>query len=177
MNRKIILAIIVNLLLVVSTNCLVLLISRPAVENDATTKLRLTFLVAVHALMFIMMIIIICIEQTYYLIVAIFASLFIISVSLYICEIKVQQIASSPQYQYTHYAYHLEKLELTYLNIYFLIYMYSLIGLIPSGLFLIATEGLMFWQEHVINKYKSRCLKRIPFCEALKDSDCSICLA
>lgn len=177
MNRKIILAIIVNLLLAVSAYCLVLLISRPAVENDETTKLRFTFLLAVHGLLFVMMIIVIRIEQVYYLIVAIFASLFIISLALYICEMNVQLIARSPQYQYSHYAYHLEKLELTYLNIYFLIYMYSLIGLIPSGLFLIATEGLMHWQEHLINKYKNRCLKRVPFYPALKECECSICLA
>jgi hypothetical protein len=154
----------------------VLLITRAEEENDLTTRLRFIFLLAVHGLIFITMIVIIRIEQVYHLMVVIFILLLLVSVGLYICEVNVQLISYSKGYTYNHYANHLEKLELTYLNIYFLIYMYSLIGLIPSGLFLVSTEGLMCWQEYLINKYKGRCLRRILFRESLKYSECSICL-
>lgn len=85
------------------------------------------------------MIVIMKIDQLFNIVLSIFICLFLIALSLYICEIKVQIITFSQYYHFDHYADHLETLELSYLNIYFLVYMYSLIGIIPSGLFLIST--------------------------------------
>ena len=107
MNRKIILAIIVNFLLLVSTYCLHLLISRSDEENDQTTKLRFIFLLYVHILLFIEMIVLTRIDQTYYIILTVFICLLITSVSLYICEIHVYFITMDRNYTYTHYTNHL----------------------------------------------------------------------
>ena len=161
MSRRLALTIIVNLLVLASAIILIRLIQRPQHENDLTTKLRFTFLLGVHVVVFIWMLVLMNLEQLFNIILSIFVCLFCIALSLYICEINVQQITFRPSYRYDHYAFNLQKLELIYLNIYFLIYMYSLIGLIPSGLFLLTTEGLMCWQEHLINKYKDRCLGKI----------------
>lgn len=85
------------------------------------------------------MIVILKIDQLFDIVLSIFICLLIAVVALYICEINVQRITFSKTYRPDHYAQNLEKLELTYLNIYFLVYMYCLIGLIPSGLFLVGT--------------------------------------
>jgi apolipoprotein N-acyltransferase len=58
MSRRLALTIIVNLLILGSAYCLLLLINRPDEENDQTTKLRFTFLLGVHGVVFIWMLVI-----------------------------------------------------------------------------------------------------------------------
>lgn len=161
MSRRLALAIIVNLLVLTSAGIVFRLVLRPQHQNDLTTRLRFTFLLGAHAVVFIQMLVLMKLEQLFDIILSIFVGLLAIALSLYICEINVEQIKLRPSYHYDHYSYDLQKLELVYLNVYFLVYMYSLIGLIPSGLFLLTTEGLMCWQERLINLYKDKCLGKI----------------
>lgn len=105
-----------------------------------------------------------------------FVCLISATVAFFICQQHVNIITSSSKYIFSHYTGHLEKLQLTYLNIYFLVYMYSLIGAIPSGIFLIATEILMWRQEKFINQHKDKCLSKVSYSADMANSDCSICL-
>lgn len=123
------------------------------------------------------MLLLVKIERSYDMALWGFCNLAVITTALYICEMVVQGIQKSHRYDYTRFSYSNERLEVTYLNIYFLIYMYSLIGLIPGACFLVATEGLICWLENHIESNLKRCLKEVADPAVLTGKECSICLA
>ena len=70
-----------------------------------------------------------------------------------------------------------EKLEMYYLNVYFLIYMYSLIGLFICTIFVGITHILIYFRERNTAEAIERFVKQVPYDESMLDKDCSICLA
>lgn len=92
------------------------------------------------------MIIVVFTNDLYYYVLLGFVDCLIIVTTLFICEKIVTRIQSGPRYIYNKFNGSIERQELTYLNIYFLVYMYSIIGLITSGLFLIITEILICYE-------------------------------
>lgn len=61
------------------------------------------------------------------------------SISLFICEQQVRSIQRDPIYNYKHFNYDSEQLEMDYLKIYFILYSFSLVGLASSFFFLVTT--------------------------------------
>ena len=53
------------------------------------------------------MLVLMKLEQLFDIILSIFVGLLAIALSLYICEINVEQIKFRPSYHYDHYSYHL----------------------------------------------------------------------
>lgn len=143
MNRKLLLAIVVNFILVVSIYSLFTLVNKKQEEVDETSRLRFLCFIGIHALLIVSMILVVNINDLYFYVLLGFVDCLLIVTTLYICEKRVSQIQADPHYAFNKFNGSSERQELTYLNIYFLVYMYSIIGLVTSGLFLFVTELLI----------------------------------
>lgn len=75
-----------------------------------------------------------------------FFSCLVIVVMFSFSEGKVFYMHKDPKYVFSRYIGVHEKEELTYLNMYFLIYMYTIIGLMTTILFLVTTEVLICYE-------------------------------
>lgn len=69
-------------------------------------------------------------------------------------------------------------MEMAYVNCYFLTYMYALIGLFISSMFLILTKiGIYVQQRRIINAIQ-QCIYPIEYDNAtMQDMECSVCLS
>lgn len=65
MRNIVIIAIIINLVLIISMYALYQLIKRPDQENDRTSKLRFEFMMGIHVVFFVAMIIQLKVERMY----------------------------------------------------------------------------------------------------------------
>jgi hypothetical protein len=139
MNRKLIIAIIVNIIIILSLYTLIGLINLPHKELDVTSKLRFLCFIGIHAIVFISMIVMIRLQGIYNFVMLAFLNFFIIVISITICESLVRQLESSHRYNYKKNDGSSLSIELTYLNLYFLTYMYGIIGFILTGIYLIST--------------------------------------
>ena len=145
MSKKIILALIVNFFLAISIYSLINLVTVHQSEIDVTSKLRFTYFIGLHSMLFISVFVMVRLSDIYSFVLLAFVNSLIASLGLIICEYEVSGIQKSPAYNYRRFTGKTQKLELTFLNVYFLVYMYAIIGLIISAVFLLATEAMICW--------------------------------
>lgn len=67
------------------------------------------------------------------------------------------------------------KLENTYIDIYYLVYMYSIMGVTLTGMFIFVSEGMTCWQTAPVGRYDG-ILIPLEYNDSMRDLDCSICL-
>lgn len=67
------------------------------------------------------------------------------------------------------------ELESTYSDIYYLVYMYAIMGLTLTGMFIFVSEGMAYWHTPSAGRYDPF-IDRLDFKEDMFEMECPICL-
>ena len=71
---------------------------------------------------------------------------------------EVKHFTHNPSYTFKEKDASTERVQLAYINIYFILYSYVMVGFILSALFIVVTEILIRWEERKVNKGINSCL-------------------
>ena len=135
--------VLIGIVLAISTYMLINLINIPEQQLDLTSKLRFFCLIGVNAIIFISALVSTKLQTIYSMVILFCCSCLIIAIAITGCQIVVKHIEDQRQYNYMKNDGTYKKEELTFLTLYFITYMTSIIGCILSFLSIIATQILL----------------------------------
>ena len=147
---------LISIVLAISTYMLINLINIPEQQLDVTSKLRFLCFIGVNAIIFISTLVSTKLKTIYSLVVLFCCSCLIIAIAITGCEVVVKHIEDQGQYNYMKNDGTHKNEELTFLTLYFITYMTSIIGCVLSFLFIIATQILLRVQEKKVNEAISK---------------------
>jgi len=103
MTKKLILALIVNLFLAISSYSLITLVTIHSSEIDETSHIRFTYFIGLHSMLFISVFVMIRLEDLFSFVLLAFVNSLVASVGLILCESEVSRIQNRPDYNYRHF--------------------------------------------------------------------------
>jgi hypothetical protein len=127
------------LLIGVSIFFLIHLVNLPPSQLDLTSKIRFLCFIGVHGVIFICTVVTANLDDLYHKVVVNFIACLTIVSGIATCECLIKHIETDPFYNYKKNDGPFEEWELTYLNLYFIAYIVSILCLIGTAIFLIAT--------------------------------------
>jgi hypothetical protein len=176
MNNKLVVALILNFVVLISTFTLIRLILIPGHHIDPPFRLRFIYFLGIHILIFCSIFIGATIEKIYnYFLLGIINCL-TIAISFSICEQVVKPLEANAHYYYQAADATSERIQLTYIFLYYIVYTYAIIGTFICGIFIIATEALIRYEEKKFNEYIDICLEKMDLSYNLEEIECAICL-
>ena len=102
-----------------------------------------------------------------------------VTISFLVCESIVKGMPGHKQdddylvFRAENYKHTREK---TYLSVYYLVYMYSIIGSIMLGMFLLIKFLVVKWYERLLEIELERVVTSVNYCEDFKGKECTICM-
>lgn len=129
----------------------------------------------IHILSAIFLAVLIKLENFYHSILCAFFVFLAIFLAIFVCEATAQ--GEPPEEELLNETEKAEfKLEKTFHDIYYLVYMYSIMGLALTGMFIFVSEGMAYWQGPPVSRYDS-VIDFLAYNDSMTGSECPICLS
>ena len=139
MNNKLLICILLSLVILISAFTLIRLILIPGENIDPPFRLRYIYFLGLHFMFFVSFLISIKLSRIHQYFTLGFINCLVVVITISICEKVVEPLQTN-----AHYLYHAsdalsERIQMTYIFLYYIVYAYSMIGGIICVIFLTAT--------------------------------------